>query len=189
MISFNPKKLIRQLTPTFLRKPIRIAWLEALFSPLIRMWDNYVIWRLERYYESHVTCQTISIKAYLNKLFDPEFQRIDIVDITEDNSVYVALRDEGYDDLFIDGEYGTFLFLESEKTGIGFKIIIPKELELRKQEISGVVNIIRAAGTLSEVVVHVDGNYLYIDKKTVFVQNTGGSADTTVLSNTNWQVV
>ena len=103
MTSFDVHKLIRQLLPTFLRMPVRIAWLEALLCPFTELWAEYVDWRAHRYYEANVTAQTISIEAYLNRLFDPVHRRIRIQH-GEDESVYVSLRSEGYEDFYIDGD-------------------------------------------------------------------------------------
>ncbi len=154
MISFDVHKLIRQLLPTFLRTPIRIAWLEALLAPLTALWATYVLWRSERMYEAYTTCQTISMEAYLNRLFDPERQRIRIIDVSATAElVYVELRGEGYG-LYIDGDEGAIVPLKEEQLGNtfdGFIVLIPAELDGKQRQITGVVDTIRAVGIGYEI--------------------------------------
>jgi len=150
MINFDPYKLIWLLLPTFLRRPVRIARLWAWLAPFIQGWNNYVAWRNNMYYEAHVTSQVISIEAYLNRLFDPEQQRITVMDLEYDNRVYVALRTELYDDLYIDGD-GTFIYLNDEQVGEGFVVNIPADLSDLSIQIRGVVDKIKAAGTYYKI--------------------------------------
>lgn len=152
MTNFNPYKLVQLLLPTFLRKPIRIARLFAWLWPFILRWNEYVSWRKDMYYDAHVTSQVISIEAYLNRLFDPEHRRITISDGSFDNRVYVALRTEYYDELYIDGEDGTFVFLsDSEQKSDGFIVNIPVGLTLFAAQISGVVSKIKALGVSYQI--------------------------------------
>jgi len=151
MMNFDPYKLIWLLLPTFLRRPVRIARLWAWLAPFVQGWNNYVTWRTNMYYEAHVTSQVISIEDYLNRLFDPEQRRITVGDMTYDNRVYVALRTELYDDLYIDGEDGTYLYLEDMQVGDGFVVNIPADLSGSMGQISGVVDKVRAAGTYYQV--------------------------------------
>ncbi|MDR2886434.1 MAG: hypothetical protein LBV26_00265 [Bacteroidales bacterium] len=149
-------KLIRQLLPVFLRKPVRIAWLEALLAPFAAMWAEYAGWRTEKYYEANVTAQTISMEAWLNRRFDPVEKRIRIQH-GEDEGVYVSLRSEGYDEEFyIDGEQGAFIALEGEQENempFGFTVKIPNSLSVVLSEIEGVVRNIKAAGIPFELTV------------------------------------
>ncbi len=154
MYTFDPYKLIKQLLPPLLRTPMRIAWLTAVLTPFTRAWEEYVAWRADRYYEVHVTAQTISIEAYLNRLFDPINRRIRIKH-GEDEGVYLSLRSEGYDDNFyIDGENGTFIGLDGEMNSevlFGFTVEIPEGIDT--VQVEGVVRSIKAAGVPFEVII------------------------------------
>ena len=151
MINFDPYKLIRLLLPTFMRLPVRVARLFAWLWPFTRLWGEYGTWRTNIYYDAHVTSQVISIEAYLNRLFDPEQRRITITDFLFDNRVYVALRSEGYDEYYIDGENGTYIYLADMQVGDGFVINIPASLAALSIQISGVADKIRALGTYYKI--------------------------------------
>jgi hypothetical protein len=153
MMNFNIYRLIRLLLPTFLRQPVRLAWLEALLYPFIAKWNEYTAWRGERYYEAHVTAQVISIEAYLNRIFDPIQQQITITDATFDNRAYVALRSEGYDGYYIDGVDGTYIGLDTEQVSDGFIVNVPADLAGAASQISGVVSKVRALGVSYAVVI------------------------------------
>ena len=151
MINFNPLKLIRLLLPTFLRRPLRIAWLEVLLSSFIRRWSKYADWRDNMYYEVHVTAQVISIEAYLNRLFDPAQRRITVGDMQYDYRVYVSLRNEQYEDLYIDGEDGTYIYLADMQVGDGFVVNLPAALADMSTQVGGAVDKIRAIGTYYQI--------------------------------------
>lgn len=152
MTGIDVHKLIRYLLPTFLRKPLRMAWLEALLAPFAAMWTTYAGWRAEKYYEANVTAQTLSMEAYLNRLFDTVEKRIRIRH-GEDKGVYVSLRSEGYDLYYIDGEEGAFIALEGEQDErlFGFTAVIPATLSGRSAEIESAVRNIKAAGVPFEM--------------------------------------
>jgi hypothetical protein len=151
MINFDPYKLIRLLLPTFLRRPIRIARLWAWLASFARRWSEYLLWRTDMYYLARVTAQVISLEAYLNRLLDPAQRRITVEDMQYDNRLYVSLRDEPYDDLYIDGEDGTYIYLANMQVGDGFVINIPAALAHLVTQISGVANKIRALGTYYQI--------------------------------------
>ena len=149
MTSFDVYKLIRLLLPTFLREPVRIAWLESLLIAFKQQWDSYVSWRIDRIYEANVTPQTISLEAYLNRLFDAIQKRIKIKYGDED-SIYVELRGEGYD-LYIDADDGLYIGLigELSEEVKGFKVEVPAAIDA--QQVSGVINRIKVVGIPYEI--------------------------------------
>ncbi|MDR1199070.1 MAG: hypothetical protein LBK94_08700 [Prevotellaceae bacterium] len=189
MINFNPHKLIRQLLPTFSRKPLRLAWLDAMLSPFVRMWNEYVAWRTDEYYEAHVTCQIVSMEAYLNRLFDSTLKRIAIIDAYFDESIYVALVEENYDDMYIDGDDGAIIYLAEETTGNGFIVSVPEELSDFAPEIRGVVEKIRPLG-VGYVIMLGDVPYLTVSTASIhFIPQPVEAIDMEVYSNTNWNVI
>lgn len=188
-MNFNPHKLIRQLLPTFSRKPIRLAWLDAMLSTFVRMWNEYTAWRIDKNYEAHVTCQTVSMEAYLNRLFDTHLQRITIIDAYFDETVYIALSEENYDDMYIDGDDGKVIYLEEEATGNGFVVSVPEDLSDFAAEIRGVVEKIRALGVGYIIML---GNVPYLTVSTAsisFIPQPIEAISIDVISNTNWNVI
>ncbi|MDR2361708.1 MAG: hypothetical protein LBD91_03165 [Prevotellaceae bacterium] len=151
MMNFDIYRLIRMLLPSFLWQPIRLARLEAWLTPFIDAWMQYLLWREDVMYEAHVTAQVISIEAYLNRRFDREQKRIEVMDANFDNRVFVALRTEPYEDC-IYGD-GTFVPLEAEMQAQGFAVIIPADLEPVAQQVSGTVDKVKAVGTVYTIVI------------------------------------
>jgi hypothetical protein len=153
MITFDPYRLLRLLLPTFCRQPLRIARLEAWLATFLQRWSEYERWRHDTACDARVTAQVISIEACLNRLFDAEQRRITVGDAYFDNRVYVALREEEYDDFYIDGQAGTFIPLDAEQAGDGFEVRLPADLEDVQGQVDGVVNKIRALGMAYRIVI------------------------------------
>lgn len=154
MINIDLPKLVKLLLPTALRQPIHIAWLNSLLSPITTEWLQYVLWRKDKLYEAHVTSQTISIQAYLNRLFDPELKRIK-VNHGETNEFYISLWSET-DGPYILADEGIFLSLEGEISSEvldGFIVEIPKGIDAT--QVAGVVDAVKAAGVSYEVQINV----------------------------------
>jgi hypothetical protein len=150
MMNFDPYSLIRQLLPTFQRKPLRIARLEAWLTPFIRRWNSYGLWRSAIYYEAQVTAQIISIEACLNRRFDPDRRRITVGDDYFDNRVYVSLYDEQYE-LYIDGHDGTLVHLDNEQLLDGFAVNLPADLAGVAEQVRGAVDNIKALGVKHQI--------------------------------------
>jgi hypothetical protein len=177
------------MLPTFSRKPIRLAWLDAMLSPFVGMWNEYIAWRTDEYYEAHVTCQIVSMEAYLNRLFDAALKRITITDAYFNDSVYVALTEENYDDMYIDGDEGKIIYLAEETVGNGFIVSVPEELSDFAAEIRGVVEKIRPLG-VGYIIMLGDVPYLTVSMTAInFIPHPVEVIDVDVISNTNWNVI
>lgn len=117
------------------------------------MWGEYTDWRKEKVYEAHVTAQTISLQAYLNKLFDPVHNRI-VIRHGEQDELYIALRIEGYDEMYIDSDEGAIAHLSIEidtEVISGFIVDVPSSVDLT--QLKGVIDSIKLAGIEYTVVV------------------------------------
>ena len=75
-LNFNIEQYVEDYIPPSLRKPVRLAWLDALTAPVRQMWEEYRYFRDEARYAAAVTGQKIVLEAYLNRLFDPMLKRI-----------------------------------------------------------------------------------------------------------------
>lgn len=150
MTSININKLIRQLLPPFLRQKSRLAWLDSLFNPEKAAWDGYEAWRNEKFYEARVTPQTISIEAYLNRLFDAEQKRIKVEHgESKDFYLYYSTVPGGK---YINADTGVFIYQEgeySEKVVDGFIVSIPNEIN--QPLLIGTIDKVKAANTKYEI--------------------------------------
>ncbi len=120
----NPKvnfhNLVRQLLPTHRRQPVRLWWLRVLVSPLVRLYVDFVAWRIDVRFRINLTGQVKVLEGYLNMKYDPTQNRIRIV-IFDDGLLWVGLECEG-------DNYHPRIGLESEPNNLA---AIPLENEIR----------------------------------------------------------
>lgn len=80
IFNFDIKKWIYNVLPTFLRKQNLTDFLEALLSPLKRLFDLLVSFRNGNLYRLDITSQVCKLEKMLNDRYDPEQRRITITD-------------------------------------------------------------------------------------------------------------
>lgn len=133
-------------------------WLSVLLFPLQTIHDEYILWRLERYYLINITSQVISLKGYLNDRFDSAQRRIYILTPTIIyNGLWIGLESEVDFCQMISLEsedQGVWLGKFSEQnTGFDFVIYIPSDIvtnDVINQIKSSVYNL-KLAGKLFDV--------------------------------------
>ena len=186
MVSFDTNRLIRLLLPGMLRQPIRIAWLESLLAPVIRMWNEYELCRVEKYYEANVTARTIGMEAYLNRLFDPVEKRVRIMHSVS-RPVNVSMRGE-VSDGHIPGDEGLFIDLNGENAEEidGFIVRIPEGIDA--DQVAGVVDRIRAVGVRYKLQPLIQPHLQVIPEYVNLTTTAEDEEEANVITNKDWTI-
>ena len=91
LIDWN--KLVKLLLPTFLRKKVIIAFLNAFSTPISRMHAEFLTLKMEWDYRLDHNGQVFSLEKVLNDKFDPNLRRIFITTVDFQDISYVGNRD------------------------------------------------------------------------------------------------
>ena len=91
-IGLNIDNIVRALLPWYKRKPLRLAWLTGLASPLTRLWTTFAAWRREMRLMMRVTAQVKVLEGYLQERFGDG--RI-LVETYDAQGLAVGLESEG----------------------------------------------------------------------------------------------
>lgn len=76
----NFQRLAIILLPTFLRKPIRVAFVQALLAPVKLLYRDFMAKRTSVIYDLEHNGQVCRLRKLLNDQFDPVLRRIRITD-------------------------------------------------------------------------------------------------------------
>lgn len=155
------RKLVILLLPTFLRRPVLMAWLRAMVYPLQQLHDRHQAARTQRLYELRHTSQICFIKDALNN----EFGITDYADGFEIEDInakgnWIWVYDENVE-RFDDEQHMLF----DEPTWIhdissilpptsAFTVLVPKHIEIDETNdarIRSVVNKYRLASRTFEI--------------------------------------
>lgn len=155
------RKLVILLLPTFLRRPVLMAWLRAMVYPLQQLHDRHQAARTQLLYELHHTSQICFIKDALNNEFGiTDFAAgFEIEDINAPGN-WVWIYDENVE-RFDDEQHMLF----DEPTWIhdtssilpptsAFTVLVPKHIEIDETNdarIRSVVNKYRLASRTFEI--------------------------------------
>ena len=149
-IDFN--KLVRKLTPPFLRKEKTTLWMRVLFTSIKVVYSNLLVYRDQKEYELSITSQTIVLESHLNDLYDDTQRRIKIIH-ADPQSEFDYFESEGqsadFDYFESEGESARYLYFIGENTGgiaSDFIVVIPISLAALESQIAAVVNKYRLAG-------------------------------------------
>ncbi|MBQ6683170.1 MAG: hypothetical protein IJM74_03625 [Bacteroidales bacterium] len=159
------RKLVILLLPTFLRRPVLMAWLRAMVYPLQQLHDRHQAARTQRLYELHHTSQICFIKDALNNEFGitDYATGFEIEDIDAPGN-WIWVYDENVE-RFDDEQHMLF----DEPTWIhdtssilpptsAFTVLVPKHIEIDETNdarIRSVVNKYRLASRTFEIVKRV----------------------------------
>lgn len=89
----NIRKWVVDMLPTFLRKPLIIAFLICIISPVIRIIDALRSWMMDLEIRTYANGQVCRLEYLLNRFFDPVKKRIKISDVVYRGAIPIAYRD------------------------------------------------------------------------------------------------
>lgn len=136
-------KLTQLLTPTFLRKPVMLAWLKVLHSPLQDVVDWFNDNRKANLYNLAHNGQVCYLRKALNDRFDVQYRRIYITDGNLHQRRYIYTEGEqkpqwlGTIYLYDDSDYSD--------TGVDFIVMVPSELQYSDYEMRALIDFYRLA--------------------------------------------
>lgn len=129
----NYDRLVLSEIPNFKRKPVTFAWLRALCSPFVLIYNRLVVKRNADLYNLAHDGRVFSLRALLNDRFDATERRITITDGFAFDRVYIFRPDEnkplylGTVPLHNPGDYGD--------TGVDFIVNVPYAVTVSPQDI------------------------------------------------------
>lgn len=143
-------KLVLWLLPQQLRQTKMIAWLNIAVSPVVLLYQQFVMFRKNKLYEISITPQTCRMEALLNDRYDFTLRRIYIDDAKEFPPVYLY-RDAESKPVFLyrDSEdLPVYLFTDSEGVIIGddFIVFVPVSIAFDMAEMRSLVKKFKLPG-------------------------------------------
>lgn len=144
------QKLTELLTPTFLRKPKMLAWLQALAFPMQKILDDFNFNRNQNLYNLAHNGQVCYLRAVLNDRFDVSQRRIKISDGNRYRRQYI----------YTDGErkpkYLGTMYLHDDAdysdTGVDFIVLVPAGLSYNDYEMRAVIDFYKLASKRYKIV-------------------------------------
>jgi hypothetical protein len=157
--NINYNQLALLLLPTFLRKPVIVAYIQSLLVPIDKLYYKWSVFRVDNLYRIKHTGQVFSLRKSLNDRFDPVQRRIYITDGNFYDTTYIYTEAEGQDVwLYTEAEAGT-LYLRTEPetadTGLDFIVWVPQQVYT--SEIYGLkahIDFYRAGGKRYNIFIH-----------------------------------
>lgn len=149
------KRLLQQLLPTFLRKPLIKAFISAISSAINALRNRFNLNRDRNLYNLSITPQVCYLEKVLNDKFDFTQRRIYINNGDWRAAVSVFLVAENNPvALYLTSENQPIpLYLQTENGYISesFMINVPTELQPSEQDLRGIVNLFKLAGKVYSI--------------------------------------
>ncbi|KAF0203152.1 MAG: hypothetical protein FD170_1424 [Bacteroidetes bacterium] len=154
MFNINFDKLIDDLLPWFLSKPVMLAWLQALLSPVSSLYDSFLSLRDVKLYEARYNGQVAELEYVLNDFYysDGTLRRIYIDDNIEAGEIYLYNVAENEEETYIYNveettEPETYIFNSSESAGgSDFIVFVPDTLVYDSDYLTSLVKKYKIAG-------------------------------------------
>jgi hypothetical protein len=120
------KKLAILMLPTFLRKPIVVAYLQSLLVPIDSVYYNWSVFRNDNIYKMQHNGQICYLRKALNDKFDPSLRRIYIGNGNRYERQYLYTTPEDRPRYL--GTMYLHQNLDYADTGLDFIVYVPQEI-------------------------------------------------------------
>jgi hypothetical protein len=148
MYNINFNKLVAFNVPEFLWRITDLKWMALLVSQVKSLYDEFIAWKDEVFYNAAHSGQVISLEHILNDIFDPSYRRIYIDDGLRGTQNYIFNTSENQDEPYIFNASETanpqlYLFNNQEDTSANydFKVMVPLTLVINQNRMKGLVNV------------------------------------------------
>lgn len=126
IFNLNYKKLVVWLLPKPIRKPVQVAWLLALASPVIRLFNEFQAFRQSVIYHLTISPQVCKLEKLLNDRYDTVNRGIWIDDAREYEPLFLYQKAESKPvHLYRKSENKPkYLYTKAETSALGVDFII-----------------------------------------------------------------
>lgn len=133
------KKLAVLMLPNFLRKPVLVAFIQSLLTPIANLHDEWLQKRLTNLYKLQHTGQVCFLRKVLNDRFDPQLRRIIIGDGNQFKRKYIYTHAENKPRFL--GRLFLHLRTDYTDTGVDFIVFVPASIVANQPyEIEALIN-------------------------------------------------
>jgi len=142
-------RLVKLLLPVMLRRPLLVAFLEAIVSPIDRLYGLFTTNRNANLYRLSVTPQVCFLEKALNDRFDVSQRRIYIEDGVFYDEQYLYTEGESLDEyVYMQSENKDIYLYTRSETGSGsvdFIIVVPAGIRYNEAEMRALVDMYKLA--------------------------------------------
>lgn len=138
-------KLNRWLTPLYLRKPVILAWLNAIIVPFTFLYQDFIRYRDAKNYHLRITTQVCFLNKLLNDRYDFILRRIYITDGLDKPVTFIYTEAE-LKPLYLGSK---FIYTPGETSVMSddFIIYVPSAIAFEDAEMKSIVKAYKLAGT------------------------------------------
>ena len=161
MYSIDFTKLIDNLLPWFLRKPVMKAWIKALIAPVATLYAQFIIFIDKKRWEASITGQVAVLEIMLNKEFynDESLRNIFISDNDLDERVYLFNLAESQEPTYLynisEVIEPPFITNSDERTATDFTVWVPSNLVFDMNYMTGLVKKFKMAGPVFDIKTYI----------------------------------
>lgn len=142
-------RLVKLLLPVMLRRPLLLAFMEAIVSPVDTLYGLFSSNRNANLYRLSITPQVCFLEKALNDRFDISRRRIYIEDGVFYDEQYLFTEGEGLDEyVYTPVENKDIYLYTRSETGSGsvdFIVVVPAGLRYNEAEMKALVNMYKLA--------------------------------------------